>query len=259
MREYLKDMRLQDRTAVITGAGRGIGKAIASRFAEEGARVALIDIDLSYAENVAETLRSRGLEAQGFKADVSVISEIERVFEQVVRQFHRLDILVNSAGTRKDVPFYKLSGEEWDAVINTQLKGTFNCCRAAQKHMVQRNSGRIINLSSPFPPAAGEAGQTGYITATAGVGGFTRALAVELGPYGINVNCIAPDYIDTEMTRDAARREGMYLADFKKLALSRIPLRRIGTPGDVAGVALVLASDDSSFISGQTIYIKGGP
>ncbi len=252
-------MRLQGKVSIITGAGRGIGKAIALRFAAEGARVAVGDIDLSYAENVAEKIKATGREASAIKADVGNPKEVEHMFEQTVQQFGRVDILVNNAGIRRDVPFHKLSEEEWDAIIDAQLKGCFNCARAAQKYMAEQNYGKIINLSSPFPPAVANEGISGYITATAGVSGLTKALALELGRHNINVNCIAPDYIDTEMTRDAARRSGMYLADFKKFALAQIPLRRMGTPEDVAGIALFLASDESSFISGQIIYARGGP
>jgi len=252
-------MRLQEKVSIITGAGRGIGKAIALRFSEEGSRVVVNDIDLSYAENVAERLAGIRKDSLAIKADVSNQEEVDRMFEQAAGQFGRVDILVNNAGVRRDVPFHKLSEEEWDSVIAVQLKGAFNCARAAQKYMTAQNYGKIINLSSPFPPASGNEDHTSYTTATEGVAGFTRALALELGKYNINVNCIAPDYIDTEMTRDAARRTGMYLADFKKFALAQIPLRRIGTPEDIAGVAVFLASDESSFISGQVIYVRGGP
>ena len=252
-------MRLKDKVSIVTGAGRGIGKAIALRFSEEGARVVVNDIDLSYAENVAAKLEDKGREALAVKADVSNQKEVEQMFEQAAQQFGRVDILVNNAGVRRDIPFHKMSEEEWESVIAAQLKGSFNCARVAQKYMARQSYGKIINLSSPIPSAVGTEYQTSYSTANAGVEGFTRALALELGRYNINVNCIAPEFIDTEMTRDAARRTGMYLADFKKFALAQIPLRRIGTPEDVASIALFLASDESSFISGQTIYVRGGP
>ena len=252
-------MRLKDKVSIVTGAGRGIGKAIALRFSEEGARVVVNDIDLSYAENVAAKLEDKGREALAIKADVSNQKEVEQMFEQAVQQFGQVDILVNNAGVRRDIPFHKILEEVWESVIAAQLKGSFNCAKVAQKYMARQSYGKIINLSSPIPSAVGNEYQTSYSTANAGVEGFTRALALELGRYNINVNCIAPEFIDTEMTRDAARRTGMYLADFKKFALAQIPLRRIGTPEDVASIALFLASDESSFISGQTIYVRGGP
>ena len=193
------------------------------------------------------------------RADVSDGQEVAQMFAQVEQRFGTVDILVNNAGVRKDAPLYKVSEKDWDSVIATQLKGSFNCAQAAQKYMVRQNYGKIVNLSSPFPASLGSRGQTGYASASTAIEGFTRALAFELGGYNINVNCVAPDFIDTQMTRDAVRREGMYLDDFKRLSRAQIPLRRIGTPEDVANVVLFLVSDDSSFVSGQIIYVRGGP
>jgi len=252
-------MRLQEKVCVVTGAGRGIGKAIALRFSDEGARVVVNDIDLSYAESVAGKLKEIGREALAVKADVSKLEEVKRMFQCAVQQFGRVDILVNNAGIRRDIPFHKMSQEEWDSVIAVQLKGSFNCAQVAQKYMVKQAYGKIVNLSSPIPTSLGERSQTGYASASAAIQGFTTALALELGRYNINVNCVAPDFIDTEMTRAMARREGMYLDDFKRFAAAKIPLRRIGTPEDVANVILFLVCDESSFISGQVIYVRGGP
>lgn len=252
-------MRLQEKVSVVTGAGRGIGKAIALRFSDEGAKVVVNDIDLSYAESVAGKLKEMGREALAVKADVSKAQEVERMFQHAVQQFGRVDILVNNAGIRRDISFYKMSQDEWDSVIAVQLKGSFNCAQVAQKYMVKQGYGKIVNLSSPIPTSLGEHSQTSYASASAAIQGFTTALALELGRYNINVNCVAPDFIDTEMTRNTARREGMYLDDFKRFAAARIPLRRIGTPEDVANVVLFLVCDESSFISGQVIYVRGGP
>lgn len=252
-------MRLSGKVALVTGAGRGIGKAIALRFSEEGARVAVNDIELAYAESVAEVLRQLGRETLASKGDVSNWQEVKLMFERVVQKFGRVDILVNNAGVRDDVPFPEMSEDKWDSVIAVGLKGSFNCARAAQKYMVKQCYGKIVNISSPVPAALGRREQANYSAANAGLGGLTKALALELGPYNINVNCIAPDFIDTEMTRKAARREGMYLDDLKRFAIVEVPLRRLGAPGDVADVALFLASDESSFISGQLIYVRGGP
>ncbi len=252
-------MKLENKVAVVTGAGRGIGKAIAIRLAEEGASVVVNDIDFAFADNVVERLKKSGRVALAVKADVTNWSEVAQMFEQVERRFGRVDILVNNAGIRRDVPFHKLTEKEWDAAIAVQLKGGFNCTQAAQKYMVRQSYGKIVNLAAPVPAILGEAGQTSYATANAAFIGFTQALAVELGRYNINVNCVAPDFIDTEMTRNTARGEGMYLDDFKKFALAQIPLRRLGTPEDVANLVLFLVSDEASFISGQVIYVKGGP
>jgi len=252
-------VRLLDKVAVVTGAGRGIGKAIATRLAEEGARVVVNDADLALAESVAGKLKTMGRETLAIKADVSKWQEVEQMFDRVGREFGRVDILVNNAGIRRDVPFHKITDEEWDSVISIQLKGSFNCARAAQKYMVGQSYGKIVNLSSPVPAGLRNRGQTSYASASAAIGGFTTALALELGRYNINVNCVAPDFIDTEMTRNTARREGMYLDDFKRFALAQIPMRRIGAPADVANVVLFLVSDESSFISGQVICVRGGP
>ncbi len=252
-------MKLEKKVAVVTGAGRGIGKAIATRLAEEGARVVVNDVDPAFAENVAEKLKMMGQESLAIKADVSNWQEVVQMFEQAQRQFGGVDILVNNAGIRRDAPLDKISEKEWDSVIAVQLKGSFNCARAAQKHMVKQSYGKIVNLSSPVPASLGNRSQTSYASASAAIEGFTKALALELGRYNINVNCVAPDFIDTEMTRNTARREGMYLDDFKRFAVAQIPLRRIGTPKDVANVVLFLVCDESCFISGQVIYVRGGP
>lgn len=252
-------MKLENKVALVTGAGRGIGKAIALRFSEEGARVVVNDIDLSYAESIAKRLKKMGREALAIKADVSKLEEVERMFERAVQQFSRVDILVNNAGIRRDIPFHKISQKKWDSVIAVHLKGSFNCAQVAQKYMVKQGYGKIVNLSSPIPSSLGEHSQTSYASACAAIQGFTTALALELGRYNINVNCVAPDFIDTEMTRTMARKEGMYLDDFKRFAAAKIPLRRIGTPEDVANVVLFLVCDESSFISGQVIYVRGGP
>ena len=252
-------MKLEKKVAVVTGAGRGIGKAIATKLAEEGARVVISDVDLAFAESLAEKLKTTGREALAIKADVSNWQEVEQMFEQTEQRFGGVDILVNNAGIRKDVPFHKISEKDWDSAIAVQLKGSFNCARAAQKYMVRQNYGKIVNLSSPVPASLGNRGQTSYASASAAIEGFTKALAVELGRYNINVNCVAPDFIDTEMTRNTARKEGMYLDDFKRFALAQIPLRRMGTVEDVANIVLFLVSDESSFITGQVICVRGGP
>ena len=252
-------MKLLHKVALVTGAGRGIGKAIALRFSREGAAVIVNDVELAYTANTVERLKKQGGEVMAVKGNVANREEVDSMFEQAAERFGRLDILVNNAGIRRDAALAEMSEEEWDAVIDVHLKGSFNCARSAQKYMVRQGYGKIINLSSPVPPALGGEGGLNYSSASAGVEGLTRALALELGRYNINVNCIAPDFIDTEMTRKAARREGMYLDDLKRFAVAEIPLRRLGTPEDVANVALFLASDEASFVSGQVIYVRGGP
>jgi 3-oxoacyl-[acyl-carrier protein] reductase len=252
-------VKLENKVAVVTGAGRGIGKAIATRLAGAGAKVVVNDIDLAYAENLADRLKKAGRQAFGIRADVAAWLEVAMMFKAAEKRYGGVDILVSNAGIRRDAPLHKMSDEHWDAALATQINGTFNCARAAQKHMVRQNYGRIINVSSPVPASLGERGQTAYASASAAVQGFTKALAVEIGRYGVTVNCICPDYVDTEMTRNTARKEGMYLDDFRRFASAHIPLRRLGTPDEVAGVALFLASDDASYVSGQIINVRGGP
>jgi len=251
-------MRLADKVALVTGAGRSIGKAIAMRFSDEGARVAVNDIDLSYAQAVAEVLKRKGREALAIGADVTQKEQVDSMFEEAARQLGGVDILVNNAGIRRDILFHKMSQDEWDMVIAVQLKGSFNCAQVAQRYMAAKGYGRIINFSAPVP-GVWEVGQTNCSAANAGVQGLTKALAIELGKFGITVNCIAPEFIEGEMTRQSARRSGMYPDDLKKFAVAQIPLRRMGTVEDVANVALFLASDEASFVTGQVIFVKGGP
>ena len=252
-------MKLENRVAVITGAGRGIGKALAIKLAEEGARIVASDIDLAFAENVADRLKKMRRDSLAIKADVTSGYEVAQLFSAAERRFGGVEILVNCAAIRRDAPVHKMSEDDWDSAATSQVRGSFNCARAARKYMVRQTYGKIVNLSSPVPASLGERGQTAYAAASAAVQGFTKALALELGPYGINVNCVAPEYVDTEMTRNAARKEGMYLDDFRRFASARIPLKRLGTPEDVANVVMFLVSDDSSFISGQVIHVRGGP
>ena len=244
---------------MVTGAGRGIGRAIAMRMAEEGARVVVTDLEESFAASVAEKITGGGGEAVGMGLDVTDRGRVEPLFEKVAEQFGGIHILVNNAGSRKDIPFHSLTGEEWDEATLVQIKGSFNCTAAAQKYMVRQKYGKIVNLSAPVPAGLSEQGQAGYATAASAVWGFTRSLALELGRYNINVNCVAPDFVDTFMTRELARRKGLYLSDLEKLTIAQVPLRRIGTPDEVANVVLFLVSDEASFVSGQTIFVKGGP
>jgi len=252
-------LKLENKVAVITGAGRGIGKAVALRLAEEGARVVASDIDVAFAENIADRLKKMRHESLAIKVDVNSGYEVTQLFNAAKRRFGGVDILVNSAAVRRDAPIHKMSEDDWGSATSAIVRGSFNCARAARKYMVRQNYGKIVNLSSPVPASLGERGQTAYAAASAAVQGFTKALALELGLYGINVNCVAPEYIDTEMTRNAARRDGMYLDDFRRFATARIPLKRMGTPEDVANVVLFLVSDDSSFVTGQVIHVRGGP
>ncbi|WP_376793537.1 SDR family oxidoreductase [Thermogemmatispora sp.] len=249
--------RLDGRVAFVTGAGRGIGAATALRMAEEGARVALVDIDVEGCQQVAQELERLGAQSLVLPCDVSNNAMVEEAVEKTVSQFGRLDILVNNAGIIRDNLLFKMSEEDWDAVMAVHLKGAFLCSRAAQKHMVQQRYGRIISLSSTS--ALGNRGQANYSTAKAGLQGFTRTLAIELGPFGITTNAVAPGFIDTEMTRSSARRQGLDPEEVIAEASKRIPVRRVGQPRDVANVICFLASEEAGFVNGQIIYVSGGP
>ena len=245
-------MRFTDRVVLVTGGGRGIGAATAQRFASEGARVVVADLDMAPAQEVAGPIGGLAI-----ACDVSSREQVESMLARVLAEVGRLDVLVCCAGVIRDNLLFKMTDEDWDLVIDTHLKGTFLCARAAQKAMVAQKSGKIVFLSSTS--ALGNRGQTNYSTAKAGLQGMARTLAIELGPFNINVNTVAPGFVETRMTRATAERMGIDFEAFKEGAASQIPLRRIGQPEDIASVIAFLCSDESSFISGQTIYVRGGP
>ena len=249
--------RLDGRVAFITGAGRGIGAATALRMAEEGARVALADVDTEGCQQVAAELDRLGSEGLVVSCNVADSAMAQDAMDKTASHFGRLDILVNNAGILRDNLLFKMSEEDWDTVMNVHLKGAFLCSRAAQKYMVEQKYGRIVSLSSTS--ALGNRGQANYSTAKAGLQGLTRTLSIELGPFGITVNAVAPGYIDTEMTRSTARRMGLDPREMQAQAAKNIPVRRVGQPRDIANVICFLCSDEAGFVSGQIIYVAGGP
>ncbi len=245
-------MRFKDRVVLVTGGGRGIGAATAERFAQEGARIVVSDMDIGPAEEVA-----RPVQALAIACDVTDREQVDSMVEQAVKELGRLDVLVCCAGIIRDNMLFKMTDDDWDSVIDTHLKGTFLCARAAQRPMVEQKYGKMVFLSSTS--ALGNRGQTNYSTAKACLQGMARTLAIELGPFNVNVNTVAPGFVETRMTRATAERMGVDFEAFKIGAASQIPLRRVGQPEDIASVIAFLCSDDSSFISGQTIYVRGGP
>jgi len=249
--------RLEGRVAFITGAGRGIGAATALRMAEEGAQVVLADIDTEGCKQVSAELDRLGSEGLVVPCNVADSAMVQDAIDKAANHFGRLDILVNNAGVVRDNLLFKMSEDDWDTVMNVHLKGAFLCSRAAQKYMVQQKYGRIVSLSSTS--ALGNRGQANYSAAKAGLQGFTRTLAVELGQFGITVNAVAPGFIDTEMTRTTARRMGFDPDERIAEAVKFIPVRRVGQPRDVANVICFLSSDEAGFVSGQVIYVAGGP
>ena len=245
-------MRFKDRVALITGGGRGIGAATAQLLAQEGAKVAVSDMDIAPAEEVAGPIRGLAI-----ACDVTDRVQVDAMVERTVNELGRVDILVACAGITRDNLLFKMTDDDWDAVIDTHLKGTFLSVRAAQKHMVEQKYGKVVLLSSTS--ALGNRGQTNYSTAKAGLQGMARTLAIELGPFNVNVNVVAPGFVETRMTRTTAERMGVDFAAFKIGAASQIPLRRVGQPQDIASVIAFLCSDESSYVSGQTVYVRGGP
>lgn len=243
--------------ALVTGAARGIGRATAERFAREGARVCLADLEGDAAAMAARELVDSGMDAIAARMDVTSRTEVENGVGRVIDRYGRLDILVNNAGITRDNLLYKMADEEWRQVLNVHLTGAFVCSREAQRHMVANGYGRIVNVSSTS--ALGNRGQANYSAAKAGLLGFTKTLAIELGPYGVTVNAVAPGFIETEMTRATAERIGVSWEDFVAAATKDIPVGRPGRPEDVAAAILYLASEEAGFVNGQVLYVAGGP
>ena len=249
--------RLDGRVAFLTGAGRGIGAGTAAKLASEGATVVVTDMDAGPAEETSSAIRAAGGKALAIPVNVTDRDQVEAAAARAAEEFGKLDILVAVAGITRDNLLFKMSDEDWDGVITTHLKGSFIAARATQKYMVQQRYGKMVFISSTS--ALGNRGQANYSTAKAGLQGLTRTLAIELGPFNINVNAVAPGFIETRMTQQTAERLGADWEQFKKDAASGTPLRRTGTPEDVANVIAFLVSDESSFVSGQVIYVAGGP
>ncbi len=249
--------RLSGRTAVVTGAARGIGAGEAIRLAQDGANVAVLDLSAEACQETVEAVEATGSEALAIACDVSSSQQVTAAFEEIANRFGRIDILINNAGVLRDNLSFKMSEEDWDTVLDIHLKGSFLCSRAAQKYMVKQEYGKIVMTSSIV--ALGNKGQVNYSSAKAGLQAMARTMALELGRFNINVNAVAPGWIETEMTKEAAERAGMTMEDMKKQFASNIPLKRFGKVEDIANVVAFLVSDDASYISGETIYVSGGP
>lgn len=245
------------RTAIVTGAARGIGAAISRRLASDGCAVAVVDLDEASCADTVSTIEAAGGRALAVGADVADADAVAAAVEKVATTLGAPTILVNNAGIIRDNLLFKMTDDDWDAVLRVHLRGAFLMTRAVQKHMVDAAWGRIVNLSSTS--ALGNRGQVNYAAAKAGMQGFTKTLALELGRYGVTANAIAPGFIQTDMTRATAERMGLGFEEFVAAAAKEIPVGRAGTPEDIAAAASFFCSEGAGFTSGQVLYVAGGP
>ncbi len=245
------------RVAVVTGGARGIGAGTAKRLAADGLAVAVLDLKEGDSQGTVDAITSAGGKALPVGADVSDADQVRAAVDKVVTELGPPVVLINNAGVIRDNMLFKMTDDDWDTVIGIHLRGSFLMSRACQKYMVDSKWGRIVNLSSSS--ALGNRGQVNYSAAKAGLQGFTKTLAIELGQFGVTANAVAPGFIATDMTAATAARLGIGFEEFQKAAATQIPVRRVGTPDDVAHVISFLVSEGAGFVSGQVIYVAGGP
>jgi 3-oxoacyl-[acyl-carrier protein] reductase len=248
---------MSEKVAVVTGAARGIGAAVATKLAGDGCLVAVIDLEESAGKETVERITAAGGRALALGADVADAEAVQTAIDRVAAELGPPTVLVNNAGVTRDNLLFKMTETDWDTVMNVHLRGAFLVSRAVQKYQTEQKWGRIVNLSSVS--ALGNRGQANYAAAKAGMQGFTKTLAIELGPFGVTVNAIAPGFIATEMTAATAARMGVDFEQFKEAAASQIPVRRVGQPEDIANLTSFLVSEGAGFVSGQVIYAAGGP
>ncbi|MDW4573547.1 SDR family oxidoreductase [Microbacterium sp. M3] len=245
------------RTAIVTGAARGIGAATAKRLAADGHAVAVLDLDEAQCADTVTAIADAGGRALAVGANVADAASVERAVARVAEELGAPTILVNNAGIIRDNLLFKMTEDDWDAVLAVHLRGAFLMSRAVQEHQVKEGWGRVVNLSSTS--ALGNRGQANYAAAKAGMQGFTKTLAIELGRFGVTANAIAPGFIVTDMTRATAERVGVSFEDFIAHNAAEIPVGRAGTPDDIAAAASFFSSEEAGFVSGQVLYVAGGP
>ncbi|MFE8699430.1 3-oxoacyl-ACP reductase FabG [Cytobacillus sp. FJAT-54145] len=249
--------RFEGRVAFVTGGSRGIGKGIVQLFAEEGAKVAIIDVNEEALSETANEFKDKGYEIFTKVANVVNSEQVDAAVKEAHDAFGSIDILVNNAGVIRDNLLFKMTESDWNTVMDVHLKGSFNAAKAVQQYMVEQKYGRIINISSTS--ALGNRGQANYATAKAGLQGFTKTLAIELGKFGITANSVAPGFIETEMTKETAARIGISFDQLIAASVANIPVGRSGKPEDIANAVAFFADEKSSFVNGQVIYVAGGP
>ena len=245
------------RVAIVTGAARGIGAATAQRLAQDGFAVAVVDLDESATAATVQAIEAAGGRALGVGADVGDADQVQAAVERVATELGPPLVLVNNAGVTRDNLLFKMTDADWDLVMHVHLRGSFLMTRAVQQHMVRAGWGRVVNLSSTS--ALGNRGQANYATAKAGLQGFTKTLAIELGKFGVTANAIAPGFIQTEMTQATAERIGRDWEEYVAERAAAIPVQRAGTPADIAHTVSFLVSEGAGFVSGQVVYVAGGP
>jgi len=247
---------VQGRVALVTGGAQGIGAGIAARLAADGAKVGVLDLNLDAAQAVVDEITAAGGTAKAFAADVSNGEQVQAAVDGLAAEFGGLHILVNNAGVLRDNLLFKMTEEDWTIVMNVHLKGAFLCSKAAQKHMIEAKYGRIISMSSTS--ATGNRGQANYSTAKMGLQGFTKTLAIELGPFGVTANAIAPGFIETAMTKATAERIGTTIEVMREGVAATVPVRRGGVPADIANAVAFFAGEEAGYVTGQVLYVDGG-
>ncbi len=245
------------RTAIVTGGARGIGAAVAKKLAADGMAVAVLDLDEAACQPVVDEIRAAGGQALAVGANVADETEVGAAVDRVAQELGAPTVLVNNAGIIRDNMLHKMSVDDWDAVMNVHLRGAFLMAKAVQPYQRDAEWGRVVNLSSTS--ALGNRGQANYSAAKAGMQGFTKTLAIELGRFNVTANAIAPGFIQTDMTAATAERIGVAFDDFISMAASQIPVGRVGQPEDIANTVAFLVSEGAGFVSGQVIYVAGGP
>ncbi|WP_312979029.1 3-oxoacyl-ACP reductase FabG [Corynebacterium sp.] len=248
---------MSQRTAIVTGAARGIGAEVAARLADDGMAVAVLDLDEGACQKVVDRITDAGGKALVVGADVSDEDAVKAAVDRVADELGAPTVLVNNAGIIRDNLLFKMGTDDWDAVMSVHLRGAFLMSRAVQAYQTREKWGRIINLSSTS--ALGNRGQVNYSAAKAGMQGFTKTLAIELGKFGVTANAVAPGFIATEMTQATAERVGVSFDDFKAAAAKEVPVQRAGVPADIAHAISFFASEGAGYVSGQVLYVAGGP
>jgi 3-oxoacyl-[acyl-carrier protein] reductase len=247
---------VQNRIALVTGGAQGIGAGTALRLAASGAKVAVLDLDAEGAASSAAAITAAGGTAIGIGADVTSRTQVQAAVDQVVSEFGGLHILVNNAGVLRDNLLFKMTDEDWTTVMDVHLRGAFLATQISQRHMVEAKFGRVVSMSSTS--ALGNRGQANYASVKAGLQGFTKTVAIELGPFGITANAVAPGFIETAMTAATAHRIGVTLEQMRESVAATVPVRRGGLPADVANAVAFFAAEESGYVTGQVLYVDGG-